>query len=108
MLINTADYCQTTALEVSYTRSYCDRGINGIDQLEEKIREKINDEYKEKITFQAERDLFVRFACFATLSFITSKLGAVSYPWLLLSSYGNSNLLVILPLELWRVPLGQL
>ncbi|KAF7321815.1 hypothetical protein MKEN_00703400 [Mycena kentingensis (nom. inval.)] len=42
LVINTADYCQTTALE-----------------LEEKIRSKINDEYKEKISFQAERDQFV-------------------------------------------------
>ncbi|TFK44162.1 Vps53-like protein [Crucibulum laeve] len=42
LLINTADYCQTTALE-----------------LEEKIRSKINEEYKEKITFQVERDLFI-------------------------------------------------
>ncbi|KAJ7282965.1 Vps53-like protein [Mycena rebaudengoi] len=42
LIINTADYCQTTALE-----------------LEEKIREKINDEFKAKITLQAERDQFV-------------------------------------------------
>ncbi|KAJ2919921.1 hypothetical protein MD484_g444, partial [Candolleomyces efflorescens] len=42
LVINTADYCQTTALE-----------------LEEKIKEKINPEFKEKISFQAERDMFV-------------------------------------------------
>ncbi|KAJ7594544.1 Vps53-like protein [Mycena floridula] len=42
LFINTADYCQTTALE-----------------LEEKIREKVDGEYKDKITFQPERDLFV-------------------------------------------------
>ncbi|KAH8107895.1 Vps53-like protein [Cristinia sonorae] len=41
-LVNTADYCHTTALE-----------------LEEKIREKINPEFKEKISLQAERDLFL-------------------------------------------------
>ncbi|KAI9067270.1 hypothetical protein FKP32DRAFT_1673066 [Trametes sanguinea] len=41
-LINTADYCQTTALE-----------------LEENIREKCDDTFKEKITLQEERDLFV-------------------------------------------------
>ena len=29
-------------------------------QLEEKMRLKVNQEYKEQITFQAERDLFVR------------------------------------------------
>ncbi|KAJ7899048.1 Vps53-like protein [Mycena leptocephala] len=42
LVINTADYCQTTALE-----------------LEEKIRGKVNDEFKEKISLQAERDQFV-------------------------------------------------
>ncbi|OAX41129.1 hypothetical protein K503DRAFT_713205 [Rhizopogon vinicolor AM-OR11-026] len=42
LLINTADYCQTTAME-----------------LEEKIREKIRDSFKEKVTLQAERDLFM-------------------------------------------------
>lgn len=42
LIINTADYCQTTALE-----------------LEEKIRGKVNDDYKDKISFQAERDLFI-------------------------------------------------
>ncbi|KAF9467425.1 Vps53-like protein [Collybia nuda] len=42
LLINTADYCQTTALE-----------------LEEKIREKIDDDFKEKISLQTERDSFV-------------------------------------------------
>ncbi|PPQ89469.1 hypothetical protein CVT25_011995 [Psilocybe cyanescens] len=40
--INTADYCQSTALE-----------------LEEKVKEKINPEFKEKVTFQVECDLFV-------------------------------------------------
>lgn len=42
LIINTADYCQTTASE-----------------LEEKIKEKINPEYKEKISFQGERDMFI-------------------------------------------------
>ncbi|PPQ72073.1 hypothetical protein CVT26_006708 [Gymnopilus dilepis] len=42
LLINTADYCQTTASE-----------------LEEKIKEKINPEFKEKVTFQVECELFV-------------------------------------------------
>ncbi|KAF8638746.1 hypothetical protein AX17_001987 [Amanita inopinata Kibby_2008] len=42
LIINTADYCQTTAGE-----------------LENKIRDDINDEFKESITLQAERDLFV-------------------------------------------------
>lgn len=42
VLINTADYCHQTALE-----------------LEEKIREKVSDPFKEKISFQEECDLFV-------------------------------------------------
>ncbi|KAJ7072043.1 Vps53-like protein [Mycena amicta] len=42
LVINTADYCQATALA-----------------LEENIRGKINEEFKEKISFQPERDLFV-------------------------------------------------
>ncbi|KAJ7085845.1 Vps53-like protein [Mycena crocata] len=42
LVINTADYCQTTALE-----------------LEEKIRGKVNAEFKGKITLQTERDQFV-------------------------------------------------
>lgn len=33
-------------------------------QLEEKIREKVNEEYKSKITLQAEQDLFVRYSFF--------------------------------------------
>ncbi|KAI0633222.1 Vps53-like protein [Trametes polyzona] len=41
-LINTADYCQTTALE-----------------LEENIRAKCDEAFKEQITLQDERDLFV-------------------------------------------------
>ncbi|KAG9316811.1 Vps53-like protein [Chiua virens] len=42
LLINTADYCQTTAAE-----------------LEEKIKEKIGEKFKEKVTLQTERDLFM-------------------------------------------------
>ncbi|KAG8929172.1 Vacuolar protein sorting-associated protein 53 [Tulasnella sp. 417] len=42
-VLNTADYCQTTASE-----------------LEEKIKEKLSEEYREKVSLQAERDLFVR------------------------------------------------
>lgn len=42
LVINTADYCQTTALE-----------------LEENIKEKIQDGFKERVTLQAERDLFM-------------------------------------------------
>ncbi|KAG6861932.1 hypothetical protein C0995_009882 [Termitomyces sp. Mi166 len=41
-LINTADYCLSTASE-----------------LEDKMREKINEEFKERVSFHAERDMFV-------------------------------------------------
>ncbi|KIO30677.1 hypothetical protein M407DRAFT_14266 [Tulasnella calospora MUT 4182] len=41
-VLNTADYCQTTSSE-----------------LEEKIKEKISEDYQEKVSLQAERDLFV-------------------------------------------------
>ncbi|KAG5717946.1 Vacuolar protein sorting-associated protein 53 like protein [Termitomyces sp. T112] len=41
-LINTADYCLSTASE-----------------LEDKMREKINEEFKERVNFQAEREMFV-------------------------------------------------
>lgn len=63
MLINTADYCQTTALEVR-SSSYSNTTVvfTTFSQLEEKIREKIDDDYKEKISLQMERDLFVRSA----------------------------------------------
>lgn len=36
-------------------------------QLEEKIREKVNEEYKEKISFQDECDLFVRLVNLAII-----------------------------------------
>ncbi|TFK66526.1 hypothetical protein BDN72DRAFT_844204 [Pluteus cervinus] len=42
LMLNTADYCQTTAAE-----------------LEEKLKEKIQDEYKPKVSFQDEHELFV-------------------------------------------------
>ncbi|KAK0194978.1 Vps53-like protein [Armillaria mellea] len=42
LVINTADYCQATALE-----------------LEQKIREKINAEFKDRVSLQRECDLFV-------------------------------------------------
>ena len=61
LLINTADYCQTTAYEVRPPQ--CILLMNSYlfyHQLEEKVKEKVNPEFKEKITFQVECDLFVR------------------------------------------------
>ena len=45
LVINTADYCQTTSAE-----------------LEQKMREQVDEAYKEQISFQAEADYFVRYA----------------------------------------------
>ncbi|KAF5383425.1 hypothetical protein D9757_006101 [Collybiopsis confluens] len=50
MVINTADYCQTTASE-----------------LEEKIRSNINEEFKEQVSFQQEQDLSISAAIVAQL-----------------------------------------
>jgi vacuolar protein sorting-associated protein 53 len=41
--------------------------------LEEKIREKINEEYKEKVTFQVERDLFVSYVTLS-LAYLYNRL----------------------------------
>ncbi|KAG9004635.1 Vacuolar protein sorting-associated protein 53 [Tulasnella sp. 427] len=51
-VLNTADYCQTTASE-----------------LEDKIKEKLSEEYKEKLSLQPEQDLFVSVisSCIAVL-----------------------------------------
>lgn len=43
MILNTAEYCQTTSL-----------------QLEERLKDKIDEEYKDKISFQDERETFTR------------------------------------------------
>jgi vacuolar protein sorting-associated protein 53 len=66
VLVNTADYCQTTALEVrSHRLSQVELTLKCmVHQLEQKIREKINDEYKEKVSLQAECELFVGFVSF--------------------------------------------
>ena len=47
-------------------------------QLEEKIREKINDDYKEAISFQTERDVFVRSVFFCYLSYIWQSCSVIS------------------------------
>lgn len=43
VILNTAEYCQTTSL-----------------QLEERLKDKVDEEYKDKITFQDERETFTR------------------------------------------------
>ncbi|KAG8744498.1 Vacuolar protein sorting-associated protein 53 [Ceratobasidium sp. 414] len=45
LLLNTADYCQTTST-----------------QLEEKMRDKVSDEEAEEVSLQGEQDLFVKYA----------------------------------------------
>lgn len=42
MVLNTADYCATTAV-----------------QLEDKLREKIDGEFKDRVTLEAEREIFL-------------------------------------------------
>jgi len=53
LAINTADYCQTTAME-----------------LEEKIRERITDEYKENISLSEEFDMFMNVISVAIVTFL--------------------------------------
>lgn len=66
LIVNTADYCQNTAQEVGICRTFSSfQGLTVLDeQLEEKVKEKISDEYKEKISLQTERDLFVGYVHF--------------------------------------------
>lgn len=57
-VLNTADYCHNTATEV------CDLAICLVVtysslKLEEKLKEKIDEPYREKITLQPELDLFI-------------------------------------------------
>ncbi|EMD37699.1 hypothetical protein CERSUDRAFT_136451 [Gelatoporia subvermispora B] len=67
-LINTADYCQTTALE-----------------LEDNIKSKCDEVYKEKITLQEERDLFVS-AISAAIQLLLRELDAASE-----AAFGNMS-----------------
>ncbi|TBU33936.1 Vps53-like protein [Dichomitus squalens] len=67
-LINTADYCQTTALE-----------------LEENIREKCDEAFKEKITLQEERDLFVSAISAAIGVMLRELESAIESPFNMLS-----------------------
>ncbi|EPQ57099.1 hypothetical protein GLOTRDRAFT_137518 [Gloeophyllum trabeum ATCC 11539] len=76
MLINTADYCQRTAAELGET-----------------IREKINDDFKEKITFQAEQDIFVSVVS-AAIAVLLRELEAACEPSFLTmtrTSWANLN-----------------
>lgn len=63
LIINTAEYCQATAQEVSPPCRFCRSGrLTTIWQLEEKVRQRIHGEFKERISLQTECDLFIRCA----------------------------------------------
>lgn len=76
VLINTADYCQTTAQEVClaflFGESYKLTAKSVSAQLEEKLRSKVAPQYKEKISLQAECDLFIRYAFAVIIMYSTS------------------------------------
>lgn len=75
LLVNTADYCQTTALEVSARKQHKrNHTYLSREQLEEKVREKVNDEFKDRVTFQVERDQFVRYVRLAFTSLSMSDI----------------------------------
>ncbi|KAN0103653.1 Vps53-like, N-terminal domain containing protein [Russula decolorans] len=65
LVINTAEYCQTTAQE-----------------LEEKVRQRIHGEFKERISLQTECDLFISVA-FAAIVTLLRELEAVCEPALM-------------------------
>lgn len=62
LVINTAEYCQATAQEVTVpVEWYPDLKLT-VRQLEEKVRQRILGEFKERISLQTECDLFIRCA----------------------------------------------
>ncbi|KIJ51343.1 hypothetical protein M422DRAFT_157993 [Sphaerobolus stellatus SS14] len=65
LIINTADYCQVTAQE-----------------LEEKVKEKISEEYQEKVSLQAERDLFVGVISSAIITLLKELEASIEGPLL--------------------------
>ncbi|KAF9793124.1 Vps53-like protein [Thelephora terrestris] len=75
LAINTADYCQTTAME-----------------LEEKIREKIIDEYKEKISLSEEFDLFTNVISVAIVALLKELETAFDPPCLAIARTAWSQL----------------
>ena len=68
LVLNTADYCQVTASEVGETPSTCysiaPSDFDTTTQLEDKMKEKISEEFRENVSLQNERDLFVRLVLY--------------------------------------------
>jgi hypothetical protein len=62
LVINTAEYCQTTAQEVLTSPAGSIDLELTVWQLEEKVRQRIQGEFKERISLQTECDLFIRCA----------------------------------------------
>ena len=60
LLINTAEYCHITAMEVGQICNFISLPHFFCEKLEERIKEKIEVEFKEQVSFQAEVDLFIR------------------------------------------------
>ena len=94
LVINTADYCYTTTQEVcSHAQPTCPSLIDSTYmKLEEKLRQRIIEEFKGKITLQAECDLFIRSgsSCVRLLSVLSrivlpqhqSRVCSESWMWL--------------------------
>lgn len=70
-MINTAEYCQITASEVSHFILCVSGKSSRIRQLEERIVDKLDTDYKNNVSFQDERDLFIgyghEFLCWSFL-----------------------------------------
>lgn len=64
LMLNTADYCQTVSAEVwmktFLLSSQLTHGLSA-PQLEEKLKERLQTGFKEKLSFQDEHDLFVKY-----------------------------------------------
>ncbi len=79
LVINTAEYCQTTAQEVTIPIELCHDLELTDRQLEEKVRQRIHGEFKERISLQTECDLFIRCALAGNrLSIVPPKAGVVN------------------------------
>lgn len=59
MVINTAEYCHVTAADVRARLHHAKSDADEL-KLEEKMKEKISDEFRERVSLQQERDQFVR------------------------------------------------
>ena len=76
LVINTAEYCQTTAQEVIVPGNWCLDLKLTVRQLEEKVSQRIHGEFKERVSLQTECDMFLRYALAGNyISMILPKAG---------------------------------